>query len=81
MEEPYYLKPKEIAELTDSQIVFLYGKPRDEKTGVPKMQGPIDTGRSFVTPEEKRAGSEALLAGIFGSGWKEKLAKAKVRKA
>lgn len=64
MEEPYQLTPAQIAELTDAQIIGLYGRPRDEKTGVPKMVG-VDGQRKYLTPEEKKAAALNLLA-AFG---------------
>jgi superfamily II DNA helicase RecQ len=40
MEEPFVMRPDEVAKLTDAQIMGLWGRPRDEKTGLPKPVGP-----------------------------------------
>lgn len=64
MEEPYGLKPADIATLTDAQIVGMYGRPRDEKTGVPKPVG-VEGGRKFTTPEETKETMMDLVA-MFG---------------
>lgn len=63
-EEPYYLKPAEIAELTDAQIVEFYGVPRDAKTGAIKKVG-VERKRKYSTPEENRAAFINLLT-AFG---------------
>lgn len=54
MEEPFGLRAAEIAELTDAQIMGLYGRERDSKTGAPLPVG-VETKRKFTTPEEARA--------------------------
>lgn len=56
MEEPYSLRPADIATLTDAQIIGMFGRPRDEK-GVPKPVG-VEERRKYVTPEE---GKETFL--------------------
>ncbi len=64
MEEPYYLRPDEIAKLTDSQIVGLYGRDRDPKTGAPKPVGP-EKRRHYSTPEENKERTISILK-VFG---------------
>jgi len=80
MEEPYYLRPDEIAKLTDLQIIGLYGKPRDEK-GVPKTVGP-DEKRKYRTPEEAKEQGLNVLTTLLGSREKAIAAmdKARVKK-
>lgn len=59
MLEPYLLKPSQIAELTDAQIIGLYGRERDDK-GMPKPVGP-ERRREYLTPEDKKANFVNLL--------------------
>lgn len=81
MEEPYYLRPDEIAKLTDLQIVGLYGKERDAKTGVPKRVGVHDA-RKYQSPEEAKEFGMGLLTQLMGSREKAEalMAKAKLKK-
>ncbi len=53
MESPYHLTPDQIAGLTESQIVGMYGRPRDPKTGAPKQVG-VKPRRDYRTPEESK---------------------------
>lgn len=81
MEEPYYLRPQDIAKLTDAQIVGLYGRERDSKTGAPKPVGP-DERRKFRTPEEAKEQGLNVLTMLLGSREKALAAmeKAKIKK-
>lgn len=65
MEEPYGLDPDRIAKLTDAQIVGMYGRERDAKTGRPKPVG-VKANRDYRTPEESKAAFVSLVTALGG---------------
>lgn len=69
MEEPFGMSPDHVAKLTDAQIVGLWGRQRDAKTGVAKPVGP-QVRRKFSTPEQAKEQWVSLLQ-TFGKSQAE----------
>lgn len=70
MEEPFGMRPREIAELTDAQIVGLYGRERDAKTGVPKPVG-VQSRRKVVDPAAEKEQFISFLMELAGKTFEE----------
>lgn len=65
MEKPFGMRPEEIAKLTDAQIFGLYGRDRDEKTGVAKPVG-VEGRRPYKSPEKVKEEYLSLMR-AFGA--------------
>ncbi len=62
VDEPYCLSMDEVAKLTMRQVVLIYFRDRDRKTGVPKR---IDPTWETEIDEEEEARKQFLAIGTF----------------
>lgn len=63
--EPYNRTEDQVARMTDAQIVSLYGRERDEKTGAVKPVG-VEKKRDYMDPEAAKAEFTHIMR-MFGN--------------